>query len=64
MSKQSTQLRNIFNNTILDVTCRPEERFNDFIQVIDRDIKDRSQNILRHCVVGMQVERDPLTTIL
>lgn len=37
-SKQSTQLTNIFNNTILGVVYKPEERFSDFVQVINRDI--------------------------
>lgn len=46
MSKQSTRLTNIFNNTILGAICKPEERFNDLSHIINRDIKkDKSQNI-------------------
>lgn len=46
MSKQSTRLMNVFNNTILGVICKPEKRFNDLVQDINQDIKrDNSQNM-------------------
>lgn len=67
VNTESTSLTNIFSNTILGVICEPEERFSDLVQVVNRDMKKHKPQTIpwQHwTVTGMQVEQDPLTTIL
>lgn len=63
VKKQSAAITNIFSYTIVGVICESEQRFSD----LNGDIKKfKSQTIPWQywTVTGMQVEQDPLTTIL